>query len=186
MTQPSPRSLLERFVDGELDREQSASVRDAINKDPKLRQEYEELVSLKQHLSAFPQADDPGEEYWSNLSSVIAARTVEREHELARQDGIQTDIKSNFWRSAFSAAAALALFISAVVLGSAFESQRAEITKEFDEPVIVTASVADAIRHGSGPIFTAKERERLANSTYLIGAPGMIGRFTSLPAHPGE
>jgi anti-sigma factor RsiW len=182
MTIRFPSSLLEDYVDNELSEEERAEFKKTLESSPELRDEYQSDVQLKELLSK-QTAPDPGEDYWSETTQLILARTsgsdkLERTEVVSRDELSRK--RSAFYRSLVSAAAALFILFSALYVGSGRHHQM--FTENISAgSVLITASVADEINSEAFVMMTKSERNNATVGMMILGPPCPLGRFTALP-----
>ena len=179
MTRPSKRSLLEDFVDSELSEEETSYVRQLLAQSPELQQEHDATLRLREILKTLP-VPDPGEQYWSESTELILARTTPSETEESVNRSlpeITAQKRHAFWRSVVSAAASLIILFSALVIGS--QRQTHKETNIVDEGrMLVTTDLADRL---TTPTVELTDQPELAGMTVrniLQGPPGHVGRFS--------
>ena len=182
MTHRFPSSLLEDFVDNELSEEELAEFKRLLETSPDLRDEHQIAVRLKELMKQQP-VPDPGEDYWSEVTELILARTTGAPDNEATTVTSQEELsnrRSAFVRSLVSAAAALFILFSALVIGSGRHHQM--LTENISaNSVLLTASVADEINSDSFVMMTKAERNSTTIGLLMLGPPSPIGRFTALP-----
>jgi hypothetical protein len=182
MTIRFPSSLLEDYVDNELSEEERAEFKKQLESSPELRAEYESAIALKELLKT-QTVPDPGEDYWSEVTQLILAKTAGSENleriEVVSQDDLSRK-KSAFYRSLISAVAALFILFSALYIGS--DHQRQMQTENISNgTVLVTARVADEINSEAFVMMTKSERNNATVGMMILGPPCPLGRFTALP-----
>jgi anti-sigma factor RsiW len=181
MTHRFPSSLLEDFVDNELSEEELADFKRLLESSPELRDEHQLAVRLKELMKKQP-VPDPGEDYWSEVTELILARTTgapDNETTVTSQEEL-SNRRSAFLRSLVSAAAALFILFSALVIGSGKHHQM--LTENISaNSVLLTASVADEINSDSFVMMTKAERNSATIGLLMLGPPSPVGRFAALP-----
>ncbi len=178
-----PHALLEAYLDNDLSDSERREVEHLLDTSPDYRQEYQELVRLKEMLRNVS-VPDPGPEYWSETTDVILARTVDH----PTQDLIrvtvqpsQADRRSAFVRSLVSAVLSLAVLLSAIAIGSQHQSQSAATTGVISQsPILVTAPLRHMLHESASELYTPKDELRLARGMLLIGLPGFAGKLSGL------
>ena len=181
MTHRLPSSLLEDFLDDELPQEQTETVRRHLEQSPELKRDYTVAVRLKSLMRRMP-PPDPGEEYWTEVTDLVLARTAGRSTSVGRETLGKTagpEQKRAFYRALFSAAAALMIFFATVLLGSYHQQQRAESAGQ--QTVLMTAALADQVDQGKRAVMTDSELASTSAGMLLLGSPGHVGRFAMLP-----
>jgi anti-sigma factor RsiW len=182
MTHRFPLSLLEDFVDNELSEEDAEAFRRQLERSPELRQQYEEAVRLKELLGHMP-AHDPGEDYWSEVTDLILARTSgleASETETEPENISQISNRRAFYRSLVSVAAALFIFFTALIIGSN-RQQELPTAKTAPQPILVTAALAERFENAGNSYMTKSERTFASVGMMLIGSPSHVGRFAAIP-----
>ncbi len=177
MTCRHAKSLLEDYIDGDLELDQSAEVDSHLNICEECRGEYHQALQLKEFLENQP-TFDPGEDYWRETTELILARTEASPSERVAPENrspIGDTGRATLARAAVSFAVSLGVLVSAVVIGSMQPAQIADST-DIDNPFVMTASVRDAVGTSGNELLTAAESSRLARGTLLLGAPGMLGK----------
>jgi len=180
MTCHEALALLEDYVDGELSGSREAQVSRHLDGCPSCREEVESTIILKAVLRQ-SKPPDPGEEYWSETTRLIKARTTESrfpETEIISVNGRRSMERSAFARSLVSVAASLIVLFSALLLGSGKHERIARLTAS-EPPVYVAAPIEQVTATDNEIIVTQDENDRLARGMLLLGAPGSLGRFIS-------
>lgn len=182
MTHRFPLSLLEDFVDNELSEEELAEFKRLLETSPELRDEHQLAVRLKALMKRQP-IPDPGEDYWSEVTELILARTTDAPETETTTVTSQDELsrrRSAFVRSLVSAAASLLILFSALLIGSGKHHQM--LTENISAgSVLLTATVADEINSDSFVMMTKSERNSTTVGMMILGPPSPIGRFTALP-----
>ena len=173
-------TLLEDYVDKELPDDKEVLIREHITGCASCRKEYEATLLLKELLKQH-QPPDPGQDYWTETTNLIAARTIESPpaptETVAAID--RRSIERNaFMRSLVSVAASLIVLFSALLLGSGQQQRLARISAS-EPPVFVSAPLEQVVGTDNTIIVTRDEQVRLARGMLLMGAPGTLGRFLS-------
>ncbi len=182
MTCQHARAQLEDYIDGELAPDQVDQLKRHLETCPDCRAEYEDGLHIKSILGnqAFP---EPGPQYWAEVMPLIMARTVQSgEQDLERiavGQGAE-DQKLRFVRSAVLLAASIALMYTAISLGGSYKAQK-ETQAGSPRPFFVASSVRGLTGSDNFAIVTPKEQAEMAQVTAVMGAPGILGRFTVLP-----
>lgn len=182
MTCQETLSCLDQLVDDELTNEQKTQLMEHIESCASCKREFEELKQIKKLLSK-AKAFNPGEEYWSEVTGLIIAKTtdVESVESGHRPHNEQISIKRNaLMRSIISTAAALAILFTALLLGSQ-QKQVSFARTESGRPVFATADVRDLLSSDNIPLYSIKDQRHLAQGMLLVGIPGLLGRFAVLP-----
>ena len=173
-------TLLEDYVDKELPADKEVSIREHLTGCASCREEYETTLLLKELLKQH-QSPDPGQDYWTETTNLIAARTVESPSAPIKTIAV-TDRRmiqrSAFMRSIVSVAASLVVLFTALLLGSGQEQRLARISAS-EPPIFVSAPLEQVVGTDNTIIVTRDEQVRLARGMLLMGAPGTLGRFLS-------
>jgi len=180
MTCHDALALLEDYVDGELSPDKKAKIEGHLSGCSACRGEFEMSLVLKEMLEQ-SKPPDPGEEYWSQTTRLIKARTTESrfpETEIISVSNRRLMERSAFARSLISVAASLAVLFSALLLGSGKHERIAQLTAS-QPPVYVTTPLEQVVGSDNTVIVTQDENVRLARGMLLLGAPGSLGRFIS-------
>ena len=180
MTCSLNQSLLEDYLDGDLPEATRLKVESHLADHPECREELESSQQLKELLSRLD-CPEPGPEYWAELRELIAARTVERTEQTERVVATPSrkEIRRSFYRSLVSVAAGLALFGSALLLGSSGE---VEVKKTTPTPEAY-ASLSEMINRANArqnQVFTASQQDRISGGMLLVGPVGLLGRLSEL------
>ncbi len=180
MTCHDALTLLEDYVDRELSADVEAQLKEHYDSCAGCREDLDSALLLKELLGQH-KPPDPGEDYWSETTALIRARTTES----FRQRTTVTDITANrslersaFMRSLVSVAASLVVLFSAILLGTGQEQRLARIDVA-KPPVYIAAALEEVVGPDNTVIVTRDENDRLAHGMLLLGAPGSIGRFIS-------
>ncbi len=178
MTTPPKRSLLEDFVDGELTDEEACDFQRRLQNTPELQNEHEMTVRLKELLKHQP-VPDPGDEYWSEATSLILARITgagDSHRETVSVPELLARRRTAFMRSAVSAAASLFILFSALVIGSN-RTARKDDNFGAGGRMLVTTNLADRLAQPMNDFTFEAEKADLAVGNLLLGPPGHVGRF---------
>jgi hypothetical protein len=179
--------LLDDYLDGELSPQQVADLERHLAACPACRSELETVRSVRDLLKqsreeiALP---DPGVDYWNQSENLILAKTIETSSQTESDQLRITRIAGQsstgtLVRSMMLFAASLVLMISALYLGS----QRQQFSTTIDRPnspVLVAASASPSIGSDNGLILTLEEKNSLVRGMFALGAPGPIGRYTTI------
>ncbi|MFH2050341.1 MAG: zf-HC2 domain-containing protein [bacterium] len=182
MTCQDTLSCLDQLVDNELTNEQKAQLMEHIETCANCKREFEELKQIKNLLSR-AKVFEPSEEYWSEVTGLIKAKTIDVEPVDSdhRTHNEQLSINRNaLMRSIISTAAALAILFTALLLGSQ-QKQVSFARTESGRPIFATADVRDLLSSDNKPLFSFKDQRHLAQGMLLVGIPGVLGRFAILP-----
>ena len=175
-------ALLEDYIDGTLPAESVDEIDQHLKSCERCRQEYEAAVSLKKLLKVKP-IHQPPPEYWSELSNIIIARTIDSP---ALPDEPHTPIdlnaerRSAFIRSLVSFAASLVILFSAILIGSNGQERFASVSEQ-DSPLFVLAPMDESADSEDSSLFVSRdERMHLTRGMLLMGPPGSLGRIAAL------
>jgi len=182
MTHRFPSSLLEDFVDQEMSEQQADEFRRLLTESPELERQCAEAERLRALMRQMP-TPDPGDEYFSEVTELILARTGGMSRQappMSSGRAATVEQRRAFFRSLVSAAAALLIFFTAVLVGTSRNQQRAgtEITAG---DVLVTAGLADRLDGGIRAVMTETEFANASVGMLLLGSPSHVGRFSILP-----
>jgi anti-sigma factor RsiW len=174
-------TLIEDYTDGELAPTKAEQVRRHLQDCSQCRREYEATLQLKKLLKQAP-ASEPGADYWSEISALIRARTIESPAD--RPTGVSSAVKTSpgrqVWiRSLVTVAASLALLLAALLVGTS-QPERIATLNRSKTPILATAAVSELLGADSIPLVTRAEQVRLAKGTLLMGNPSFLGRFEGL------
>ncbi len=182
MTCPEAVSRLDDLADNALPDAEAVKVRDHIQSCDACRREYEQTIRLKRLLGGMT-APDPGDAYFQETTSLILARTVDaapEQPERISADDLRREKRGALLRAILSVAASIAILVSAILIGSSPEQQVLRSQTEH-APVLATADLRDVVGPHDLPVYSHKDRVRLARGMMLIGSPGFLGRFAGLP-----
>ena len=174
--------LIGSLVDNELNEAETARLKKHIDECNRCRQEFEETVHLREILSQ-SRITDPGQQYWSETTSLILARTTEQAH---YAQGHQASRKTRHYgqvtliRSIMSVVASITILFIALSIGSSLKEQQVAHYVR-NSPLLATADLRDVLEIEHYPIYTAQDQINLARGALLLGMPGSLGRFASLP-----
>lgn len=185
MTCHQALSLLEDSVDNELSPSQAADLEEHLKACDSCRQEYQASLQLKQSLKQLQQdarVPDPGEDYWSEVTSLVLAKTVDS---TTREPARVVDIRSNaddrrsLVRSLMLFAASLIIMLSAIYLGM----QRNQMSASADfgtSPILMTATLSDVMASDNRAIVTREEENQMVRGMLALSTPGPVGRYGGL------
>ncbi len=175
-------SLLEDYVDNDLSATDRARVSEHLDCCATCRAEYEAIRNLKGLLKRQP-TTDPGQPYWSEVSSLILARTVEAAPlaQSGRTLRLDTSERTTFIRALVSAAVSVSILVAALFLGSGVELQQPVAVLVAKQPLLISSSLTGLVDANHGSIITRDEQIRLVRGLSLLGPPGAIGRFPVIP-----
>jgi hypothetical protein len=182
MTCRHPESLLEDYLDGELSPADSAALKKHLQQCDYCRAEYESARRLKYLLADSP-LRKPGSEYFREVQSLILAKTVDAGllGTVGSDAALETAQRISFVRSLAAVAASLAIFFTALYIGSS------QPTTMSDIPGLYRAPNASAESEpGAAAVtdlgMTSTEHQRITGGLLLVGPPGLLGRFAGAAA----
>ncbi|MFZ1685728.1 MAG: zf-HC2 domain-containing protein [Candidatus Zixiibacteriota bacterium] len=170
-------SLLEDYMDSNLASPTAFEVKAHLDACPECRGEYEETLRLKELLKT-PVTSTVADSYWSEVSSLIAAKTVEADASLPARSPSITQISSDrreLFRSAMAFAASICILFTALYLGSLRNQQ----SSHFNNPhstILVAATLREVVGDDDGAVITNREYATMMGSRFLMGMPGPLGR----------
>ncbi|PWB70223.1 hypothetical protein C3F09_09415 [candidate division GN15 bacterium] len=178
MTCRDTLSLLDDFIDDELSPQQAAQVRDHLAACEECRAEYGAMARVKSLLgqSSVP---EPPEEYWSEVSAIIQARTVDsvpliRERVAEEKSGSAQMLM----RSAVVFAASAVLLVTTLLISHKRGDQSQSANRQ--APVYMSSHLTEQMNHPLSDYLSKQDQDRIAGGTLVIGAPSMVGRYSSL------
>jgi anti-sigma factor RsiW len=174
-------ALLDDFVDGELDSSHAGSVRDHVENCDRCHEEFLATKRLKELLKTSP-LDNPSEDYWSDTTRLIMARTVATGLPTATETrtASQRSNRNDFVRSLVSLAASIAILISAVLVGQSQDQSAISVSIQGDRPVFLAHSVVEQFPGGYPELAADSDQSRLARGMLLMGMPGHLSRLALL------
>jgi len=180
MTCPQVQSLLEDYLDRELEPQADGLVARHLELCAACRSEMELSRWLRQALGQF-RSPEPAADYWREVQSLILARTVgvarEENHDLASARRVRE--RASLYQSMLAVAASLVIFFSALWLGSTGLPIAPERADLHDQPLTRASLIALACANPSSAACKA-EQERLARGMLLMGRPGLVGSSADL------
>jgi len=178
MTCRDALSLLDDFIDNDLSPEQSSEVRGHLDQCDVCRAEYGRSIRFKSLLGQSP-VPEPSEEYWSEVTAIIQARTVDSVP-LIRERA--TDDRGNGRRTLVRSAvvfAASAVLLISTLLVSHKRGERVQ-TPDWQGQVYVSVHLAEKMNRPLSDYLTKQDQARIAGGTLIVGTPSMVGRYSSL------
>lgn len=169
--------VLDAYVDNELDTSTREQVSRHLEECPDCRKEYECALNLRDFLKA-GKVPDPGEEYWTEVSSLILAKTVEstpNKSTLINLDQERNNSLRTYYRSLVSVAASLLIFFTSLFFGSAQNRPLTGIFISTDKNL--TTVVASDDETTDNIIITYDEQKNLLKGMILLGSPGHIEQY---------
>ncbi len=167
--------LLDDYVDRDLSPAQMEAVAKHLAECPSCREEVETISKVKELLGQ-KSVYSPGEDYWSETSSLILARTVESSLERIPVEPNRTTQKQAFIRSLVSVFASLVILFTALLIGSNKGPGFVRLTAP-EAPIYSVAPIQDMVGSDNTVIVTRAERLNQAKGMLLMGSPGFLGRF---------
>lgn len=187
MTCHQALSLLDDYSDNELGPALAAEVAQHLEVCATCRQEYEagrQLTQVLKQTQDEARLPDPGEDYWSEVSSLILARTTESSVPSANEESpvsyrSRSDTRQAVMRSVMLFAASLVLMIGALLIGS--QRHRMGSSSRFSESQpIMTASLSQMTASDHEAIVTKEEEDALVRGMLALGAPNPVDRYGGL------
>ncbi|NOY88444.1 MAG: zf-HC2 domain-containing protein [FCB group bacterium] len=172
--------LLDDYVDNELAPKEREALKKHLEDCSSCRQEWERTKYLKELLKQ-KLVNDPGEDYWKEMTNIILARTIEtssRESVTLSFTEKAAMQRGAFIRSLVSAGVSVIILVSAIILGTA--------QKKSDPTIYAGGNRLFAAASLKPPdktvttIITKKEQINQAQGMLLMGAPTFIGRFSTI------
>jgi len=178
MTCRDTLSLLDDFIDDALNPEQWAEVQGHLDQCDACRAEYGCGVRVKSLLGRMP-VTEPPEEYWTEVAAIIQARTVDSVP-LIRETVVED--KGNGGRTLIRSAvvfAASAVLLVSTLLISHKHGERTQLS-DWQGPVYVSVRLAEHMNRPLSNYLSRQDQARIAGGTLVLGAPSMVGRYSSL------
>ena len=174
-------SLLDDFIDNDLSPEQSAQVHVHLKGCDACRTEYGRAARINSLLRDDSVPEPPGE-YWTEVTSIIQARTVDSVPLIRERIAEEKSTGRRVLIRSLAVFAASAVLLATTLLVSHNQPERA-VT--FDQtPVYVTAHIADQMNRPSNDYLSRQDQARIAGGTLVVGAPSMVSRYSSLAGMP--
>ncbi|MCK4573741.1 MAG: zf-HC2 domain-containing protein [candidate division Zixibacteria bacterium] len=173
-------ALLEDYIEGTLTAELTEQVNQHLAGCSGCRDEYAAAQNLRELLRDKPTYQPPPE-YWSELSSIVLARTVDSPStadELPTTIDLKAERRNAFVRSLVSFAASIMILFSAILVGSGRQGQIAAITAP-ESPLFVLASPEASAENDNYEFVSSDERLLLTRGILLLGPPGGLGRIAA-------
>ncbi|MBK7141207.1 MAG: zf-HC2 domain-containing protein [bacterium] len=179
--------LLDDYLDGELSPQQVADLERHLADCPACTSELESGKKLRDLLKQTRDAStppEPGADYWSESEALIYARTVESSRSAELERTTITSITHNrptgaLVRSMMLFAASFVLMIGAIYLGSK-RQELSGVTIHSETPVLLAGSINQTFGSDKGLVLTKEEKNSLVRSMFALGAPGPVGRYTTM------
>ena len=174
-------ALLDDFVDGELDSSLAGLLRDHVENCDQCHEEFLATKRLKELLKKIP-IDNPSEDYWSDTTRLIMARTVAAAevYKPNAQPPYRRRDRTDFVRSLVSLAASIAILISAVLVGQSQDQPAVSVSTQGGRPIFLAHSVVDQFPGGYPALAMGDDQSRLARGMLLMGTPGHLSRLALL------
>ncbi len=179
-------SLLDIYLDGELTPPSSVELERHLASCPACTIELESAKTLRELLKQSRETSAPPEprpDYWTEAESLILARTVESSAAATERTTVTSLTNGQgagpLVRSLMLFAASLVLMIGAIYVGSQ-RQQLARVTINEQSPVLVAASATGTFGEDNGLVLTKEEKNSLVRGMFALGAPGPVGRYTTI------
>ncbi len=176
MTCRHTMSLLEKFVDKELDQIQLSEIEQHLDSCLECNSEFREATRLKEMMTNI-KVSLPGEIYWNETTDLILAKIenpIPRDHSNQRTYDV-TQTKHSLLRAVVSFGVSLLVLFSAIWIGS-FQEPNLTIISNDDQKIFVTTSLLNLNKNSNYTVLTKEEQTRLTRGMLMIGAPGYLGR----------
>lgn len=183
MTCHEAQAQLDDYIDGALNRDDSARMAEHLSRCRECRDEYDAALRLL-NLMRGSRVVDPGHDYWPETTALILARTSEARSEPGGTDDawVRREHRRSFVRAALSLAASVALLVGALSIGPYRDQLTASSTRIGSErPLLIANSVRRQLPAGEWTV-PSDDETRLACSMLLMGSPGLPGRVPLLAA----
>ncbi len=175
-------SLLDDYIDRELETAQTQQVQLHLESCTECSNEYNALARLRSLLSA-QTAPEPGQEYWDETIQLILAKTVNSEtprvipvySEAERQNQ-----RRGLLRALLSVAASLAIFFTAVTLGTKYQQRSNPLHMAVSQTTTV-GSMGWLVDHDNSSINSQAEQFYITKGMLMMSPPGLLGRVEMLP-----
>ena len=170
-------SLLDDFLDAELDPTLAAQVKTHLEDCESCRAEFDQSKRLKELLKS-QTPPSPTAEYWPEASALILAKTVDGYTAPSTQRAISpvsNGDRRELFRSAMALAASICILLGALYLGTQHQNQAQRLNSPAS-PVLITASLEGMVGDGDRAVMTHKEYAGLVGGRFLIGLQGPLGR----------
>lgn len=187
MTCHQALSLLEDSVDNELSPSQAAELEEHLSACATCRQEYQASQQLKQYLKQLQQdslVPNPGEDYWSEVTSLVLAKTSGLS--VSNTDSVRiievrpkAEERRSLVRSLMLFAASLVIMLSAIYLGMQRQQMTASVNNS-TSPVLMTASLSNVVASDNRAIVTREEENQMVRGMMALSTPGPVGRYGGL------
>ena len=178
MTCRDTLSLLDDFIDNDLSADSAAQVQSHLDECLSCRAEYGRSLQLKAWLKrdAVP---EPPAEYWTEVSAIIQARTVDSVpliRERAAEE--RTPGRRALYRSVAVFAASAVLLATTLLITYNRDERSASGTGP--SSVYVTSRLSDRMNSPVNDYISRQDQTRISGGTLVVGAPSMVGRYSSL------
>lgn len=179
-------SLLDIYLDGELTPPLSVELERHLASCPACTLELESAKKLRELLKQSRENSTPPEprpDYWTETESLILARTVEASAAASERTTVTSLTNGQgtgaLVRSLMLFAASLVLMIGAIYVGSQ-RQELARVTINEHSPVLIAASATGTFGEDNGLVLTKEEKNSLVRGMFALGAPGPVGRYTTI------
>ena len=169
-------SLRDDYLDRELDPGLAAEIEAHLAVCPDCRREFAESHRLTELLKSH-QPGLPAEDYWSETSDLILARTVDapganQPHRVPPRSGYD---RRELIRSSLALAASICIFFLALYIGSHHQREAKRLNPP-GAPVLITASLEGLVGDSETSIMTHREYASLVGGRFMVGTPGPLGK----------
>ncbi len=181
MTCRTALSLLDDYVDGDLDASSACELEDHLEGCASCRQELADTKRLKELLKN-SKPSTPDSDYWQQTTHLILARIVEAEPQRTRSAAKDRDRRKRhaFVRSIVSLAASIAILVSAILVGeSRHHSPSTFAVAGIGQSVYFTEALAGQLDLDDA-VYTTDDRRRLARGMLMMGSPATPGRLAMI------
>ena len=184
MTCRHTQTLLEDFLDGDLDSADADLFSRHAEQCSECRIKLEEAKKLREQLKSHT-VPDPGERYFEETTRLILSRTGSLNRDgLSRRisappsvpiNDSYIDAKAAFIRSVVSFAMAVLVLVSAIYIGTNSPDSTAT-ADQTGTGYYVSVDLSNLLNADREKIVTAAEQNRISRGMLLMGAPGALGR----------
>jgi hypothetical protein len=170
--------LIEAYVDNDLTLDKRAEAEKLLAESEECRVYQRQVEELRGYLkSSAPR--DPGEDYWRETSSLILAKTSNREPIFVPGKVVPRPTSTGLRRAVYSAVVSLSILIIALAIGSS-QSVNYAVVRMDNSEYLATVDVREKLSV-SDDFNADRETALLAGSSVLIGFPGSVGRAAQPP-----
>jgi len=182
MTHHVASSLLDDYLDGDLDPTVAGEISRHLESCPVCQAEYESSLRLKELLKQH-NAAQPEQGYWEEITQRIHMRTVEsdpiRLDSDNSDDANTVDVRRDFVRSLAALAASIAILFSALQFGQTRDQDNYLATVEGRE-ILLTNYLHEDL---SSELSQAQATE-MTRAYLLLGSPGVSSRGLTISDYP--